>query len=98
VKSETRVLVSSCSDDYCAGFIVRGDGIDGFIIGRSCEELCRRASERGFTGELRYSLGNCGCGYPEAPIKSESIYSYARLAAQIAILARSILKTSADDN
>ena len=66
-KREARVLASKCVGPVCCGYVVRGGGVDGFSAGCGCEDLCRRLREKGFMGELRYFMGECGCGLPQAP-------------------------------
>ncbi len=62
MKRETRVLVSYCSSIGCIALIVRGEGLDRIIAGKSCEDLCKRLRETGLIGELRYYEGMCSCG------------------------------------
>ncbi|MEB3787128.1 MAG: hypothetical protein GSR78_00060 [Desulfurococcales archaeon] len=65
MKPETRILVSHCTSNICAGLVTRGPGFDGVAIARDCQGLCRRLEEQGFTGELRYYYGSCSCGLEE---------------------------------
>ena len=83
MKSEVRILSSSCSSEICVGFIIRGKGIDGIIIGRGCEGLCERLEKRGFLGELRYSFGDCSCGFPEPPRISRTVTLYKTFARKV---------------
>ncbi len=67
MKREARILVSACSGDTCLGVVLRSIDIDGAVAGRSCEDLCRRLEESGYSGELRYAYGSCRCGLPSPP-------------------------------
>ena len=67
MKHESRILVSLCRKGVCASFIVRGSSIDGFVAGRSCEDLVRRLEDLGYIHEIRYSIGECTAGFPEPP-------------------------------
>jgi hypothetical protein len=85
LKSEVRILASSCVEGICTGFVVRGDGIDGVVIGTGCTGLCLRLSERGFLGELRYSVGDCTCGLPEPPRLTRPVILYRELARKVSL-------------
>lgn len=68
MKGESRVLVSHCEGQVCAGVVVRLGSVDGVIVSTSgCEGLAKRASETGYAGELRACVGPCTLGLPEAP-------------------------------
>ena len=83
MKSEARILSSSCNSEICVGFIIRGKGIDGVVIGRGCEGLCKRLEKRGFLGELRYSFGDCSCGLPEPPRTTRIVILYRMFARKV---------------
>ena len=68
LKPETRILISLCTESLCLGVIVRGPGFDGIVAGRDCSMLCKRLDSRGFTGELRYCLGDCCCRLERPPM------------------------------
>ena len=63
-KTEARVLASKCFSEVCVGLILRGSDVDGAVSGRDCAELCSDLEKRGFSGELRFSTGDCKCGFP----------------------------------
>ncbi|MEB3773643.1 MAG: hypothetical protein GSR86_01790 [Desulfurococcales archaeon] len=67
MKEETRILLSRCSRDFCIALILRGHGIDGAIAGKDCNEICMKARDKGYLGELRLSEGPCTCGLQEYP-------------------------------
>ncbi|MCE4625596.1 MAG: hypothetical protein F7C35_07030 [Desulfurococcales archaeon] len=71
MKPEARVLLSSCGQvfgqELCLALILRGSGVDGAVSGRGCRDLCKNAEEKGYSGELRYALGDCSCGLPTPP-------------------------------
>lgn len=80
MKIEARILVSACSraTGLCVGAIVRGLGVDGVVAARGCEELCTLLEEKGYSGELRYYWGECGCGFLRAEYRRQSISVYER--------------------
>ncbi|MCX8196317.1 MAG: hypothetical protein N3F67_04490 [Acidilobaceae archaeon] len=69
MKPEVRVLLSRCVESICAAAVMRGVGFDILMLSRGCEELCERLREEGYAQELRYSLGDCPCGFPPPPRK-----------------------------
>ncbi len=83
MKSETRILVSTCKDPLCAAFVLRGDSVDGVAIGIGCIGLCLRLSEEGFLGELRYAIGKCNCGLPNPPMNVKTVDDYMALLEKI---------------
>ncbi|MEB3816523.1 MAG: hypothetical protein LRS46_01075 [Desulfurococcales archaeon] len=64
MKPEVRILVSACGRSVCAGFIVRGESVDGMVSGSTCSSLCGEVMDKGYWGELRYAVGDCTCGLP----------------------------------
>ena len=68
LKPETRILVSSCIGELCCGYVIRGVGVDGAVIGMGCEGLCSRLVELGYMGELRFYYGSCCCGLKKASL------------------------------
>lgn len=76
MKREARVLLSSCHENLCIGVIARGSRVDGVVSGCGCDGLCRDAADRGYTGELRYSRGECSCGFPPPPARDPWWDSY----------------------
>lgn len=66
-KREARVLVSKCYSGICLGIVLRGSDVDGAVAGPSCSALCRELETKGYTGELRYAVGDCRCGLPTPP-------------------------------
>ncbi|MGC9112421.1 hypothetical protein [Acidilobus sp.] len=72
MKREARVLVSKCSGQLCVGIVIRLNSIDGLAISfESCEGLCRRLGHKGFLDEIRYYIGDCGCGLALMPGRQE---------------------------
>ncbi len=67
MKREARILVSSFSDGWVVGLVVRGQSVDGVVVARSCAGACLELSRLGYMGELRYAIGPCTCGLPEPP-------------------------------
>lgn len=83
MKNEVRILSSHCYSKICTGFIIRGKGIDGVVMGIGCRGLCKRLEERGFLGELRYSFGACSCGLPNPPQIIEATEIYMKFAKDV---------------
>ena len=83
MKSEVRILASSCAGKVCSGFVLRGRGVDGVALGLGCAGLCLRLSEKGFLGELRYSVGDCSCGLPSPPRVTEASTLYLSFARKV---------------
>ncbi|MCE4619348.1 MAG: hypothetical protein F7C82_01400 [Desulfurococcales archaeon] len=76
IKREARILVSKCYCSKCIGVVLRGGDVDGAVSGHSCDELCSELKSRGFSGELRYAVGDCRCGFPPPPrasLESQSL-------------------------
>ncbi len=67
MKREARILVSSSSNGWVVGLVVRGLSIDGLVVARSCAGACLELSRLGYMGELRYAIGPCTCGLPKPP-------------------------------
>ncbi|MCS7106817.1 MAG: hypothetical protein NZ902_01745 [Acidilobaceae archaeon] len=67
MKPEVRILYTRCLHDLCASAVTRGKGFDVVLLARGCEELCKRLEREGFAQELRYSMGDCDCGFPRPP-------------------------------
>ena len=72
MKPEARVLVSRCTKELCVALVVRGRGFDGFIAASGCEELCKRLKDKGYSYEVRYSVGDCTCDYPHPPKRASA--------------------------
>jgi hypothetical protein len=83
LKSETRILITTCSPRACMGVIVRGAGVDGVVGGKSCEDLCRDFSQRGYRGETSFASGNCTCELPTPPILPPTAKAWARILSEI---------------
>ena len=91
MKSEARILVSRCGSSLCIGVILRGNSIDGAVIGDDCNELCSDLEKHGYAGETRFSLGPCTCGLPLPPRLTEGALAWTSLledAVNAAILIR----------
>jgi len=83
LKSEARILVSTCDSGGCLAVILRGNGVDGAAYAGSCASLCMRVAEKGYMGELRYSIGDCTCGLPRPPRVGGYVASYSTVLREI---------------
>jgi len=83
LKSETRILLTTCSSRACVGIIVRGSGIDGSVGGKDCGELCKDFLWRGYRGETRFASGTCTCGLPAPPLVPSITRAWMRILSEI---------------
>jgi hypothetical protein len=83
LKSEARILITTCSPKACIGLIIRGAGVDGAVGGKNCEDMCKDFSRRGYQGETRFAFGDCICGLRTPPSLPSTAEAWARVLSKI---------------